>query len=171
MRVYLVGYMASGKSSLGRQLAKMLGFAFHDLDTMFEDRYRIGIADFFDRYDEEAFRSLEQKILIESTALSNAVIATGGGTPCFFDNMGIIRESGVSVYLKWPAGLLAERLKRVRKKRPLLAGIPPEDLEGFITRHLLDREVYYSQARFIIDGARPNIPQLAEVIRKTASEH
>ena len=92
MRIYLVGYMASGKSNLGQILAEKLGYAFVDLDYLFEERFRIRVLDFFEKYDEKGFRTIEQSLLHETTGWDNMVIATGGGTPCFFDNMDVISK-------------------------------------------------------------------------------
>ena len=92
MRIYLIGYMASGKTQIGHILANRLGFSFTDLDTVFEKQFRISVSDFFEKYDEQAFRLLEQKLLLETKNLDNIVISTGGGTPCFFDNMDFIAE-------------------------------------------------------------------------------
>lgn len=151
MRIYLIGYMASGKSNLGRQLAEKLGFSFIDLDYVFEERFRISVLDFFEKYDEAGFRKIEQSLLHETTTFNNVVISTGGGTPCYFDNMHLIKKSGISLYLHWTIPTLVERLKHVKRKRPLLKDIPAEELQDKVTKHLTDREIYYNQADYTID--------------------
>lgn len=152
MRVYLIGYMAAGKSRLGRDLADYTGLAFTDLDDVFEERFRISIVDFFAKYNEDTFRKLEREILHESAELEDCIIATGGGTPCFFDNMQFIKQHGTSLYIRMNSGRLSARLKTIRRKRPLLSDLPPDDLEPFIQQQLQDREHFYLQADYILEG-------------------
>jgi shikimate kinase len=141
--------MGSGKSGLGKKLAGMLGFDFADLDEMFEERYRISVFDFFEKYGEEYFRKMERDLLLETTEMVNTVISTGGGTPCFQDNMEVIRKSGSSVYLKYSAAELTERLKHIKRQRPLLRDIDPAGLGDWISGHLEEREKFYLQADYI----------------------
>jgi shikimate kinase len=159
MRIYLIGYMASGKSNQGQILAEKLGYSFIDLDYLFEKRFRISVLDFFEKYDEDGFRKIEQSLLLETSGWENVVVATGGGTPCFFDNMRVIRESGISVYLHWEVSALVRRLRQVKRKRPLLKDIPSEELEGWVSAQLREREFYYNQADYIVEaeGLNPDI--------------
>ena len=166
MKVYLIGYMASGNTRTGRKLARMLDYSFSDTDDLFESKFRISIHDFFDKYGEDLFRQLEQKVLLETTTLDNTVISTGGGTPCFFDNMGFIMKSGISVYLKLSSSALASRLKVVRKKRPLLKGMTASQVGEFVDRQLKEREEYYSKADIVVEGNCPDIADLARRIRE-----
>ena len=152
MRVYLIGYMAAGKSRLGKDLAEQTGFDFIDLDDLFEERYRISIIDFFDKYNEEIFRKLEQEILLETKYNDHSIISTGGGTPCFFDNMQFIRDNGTSVYIRVSPSGLSSRLLSIRRKRPLLKDLPPLELEPFIVQQLEEREHFYLLADHIVDG-------------------
>lgn len=149
MNIYLIGFMGSGKSGLGRKLSGLAGMPFTDLDEVFEHRYHIGISDFFEKYGEANFRKIERDLLLETGNMENTVISTGGGTPCFFDNMEFIRKHGVSVYLRMSASELSARLGHVRKKRPLLKDIPAGSLEEWISKQLNIREVYYMQADHI----------------------
>lgn len=160
MRIYLIGYMASGKSNLGRQLASRLGYDFLDLDYLFEERFRVSVLDFFDKYDEMAFRKIERSLLHETCCLENTVISTGGGTPCYFDNMEFIRKSGISVYLLWEVPILVSRLKMVKRKRPLLKDTPPSELYDKVSGQLAEREFYYNQADFTIPGFNLDMDQL-----------
>ncbi|MEI7663566.1 MAG: shikimate kinase [Bacteroidota bacterium] len=164
MRIYLIGYMASGKSNLGQILAEKLGYSFVDIDYLFEERFRISVLDFFEKYDEDGFRKIEQSLLLESTLWENVVVSTGGGTPCFFDNMQVIRESGISIYLKWHVAPLVHRLRQVKRKRPLLKDIPPEELEEKVTYQLKQREFYYLQADYIVDAGNLEINSLLDII-------
>ncbi|MDP1622272.1 MAG: shikimate kinase [Bacteroidales bacterium] len=152
MRIYLIGYMASGKSNLGRLLAEKLDYRFLDLDFLFEERYRISILDFFEKYDEGIFRQIERSLLLETIKLENIIISTGGGTPCFFDNMEVIKKAGTSIYLLWEVPSLLHRLKMVKRKRPLLKDIIPDELEARVVAQLAQREPFYKQADFIVSG-------------------
>ena len=164
MRIYLVGYMASGKSQTGRDLAMHLGFEFLDLDEMFEERYRISIMDFFQKYDEAGFRRIESGLLRETGRCENTVISTGGGTPCFYGNMDFILSQGKSVYLKIPVPELVKRLKSIRKKRPLLTGIKEDELEKFIREQLAVREKYYLQATIISQGPDHDLKNMIQIL-------
>jgi len=166
MRIYLVGYMASGKSVLGKILAGKLEYGFVDIDSLFEEQYKISIFDFFEKYGEFPFRKIEQEILHRTNQLTDAVIATGGGTPCFFDNMEFINQSGISVYLEWEVPMLLERLYKIRKRRPLLSNLGPGQLEKFVGEHIRQRSYYYRQARYTVDGMNPDVDTLAGWIRE-----
>ena len=165
MRIYLIGYMASGKSNLGRILAGKLGYRFIDLDWLFEERYRISVLDFFEKYDELVFRKIERLLLHETIDLEDVVISTGGGTPCFYDNMDFIRQAGLSVYLLWDVPALVGRLKMVKRKRPLLKDIPPAELEEKVSAQLAQRGFFYNQADIVTKGENINLDDLLFQIR------
>lgn len=166
MKIYLIGYMASGKTNLGREMAEAAGFSFADLDELFEEKYKVSILEFFEKYGEELFRKFEREILLETAALDNVVISTGGGTPCFFNNMDFILENGRSVYLKMPVSLLAARLSAIRKKRPLLKEVSSPELEDHIASHLKEREAWYLRADIVAEGPGFNA---AEIVRRIQS--
>jgi shikimate kinase len=161
LRTYLIGFMGSGKTSLGKHLSRLLGATFIDLDDVFEERYHIRIYDFFDKYGEENFRKIEKELLIETAGSDNLVVSTGGGTPCFFDNMEFIKDNGVSIYLRMTSRELASRLKSVKKKRPLLKQLSPEMLEEWISAQLLNREPFYLRANYIFHPFTEDIRDLA----------
>ncbi len=165
MRIYLIGYMASGKSNFGRLLAEKLDYGFLDLDYWFEERFRISVLDFFEKYDEGLFRKIERSLLQETVELENMVISTGGGTPCFFDNMEIIKKAGTSIYLCWEIPALVGRLKLVKRKRPLLKNILPSELEGRVAEDLSRRAFYYNQADLIVSGEEFDPDKLIRLIR------
>jgi shikimate kinase len=154
MKVFLIGYMASGKSHLGKELSELTGYPCFDIDEVFEERYRISVNDFFEKYDEGSFRRLEQEILMETEWMPNAVVATGGGTPCFFRNMEFMKKNGVCVYLRVNARTLAERLLTVKKKRPLIKHVEQAEIEVVIRKHLDEREPYYLQADHILQSQK-----------------
>lgn len=168
MRIYLIGYMASGKTNLGRLLAEKLGYRFLDLDYMFEERYRISILDFFEKYDEEAFRKIERSLLRETISLEDCVISTGGGTPCFFDNMDIIKKAGFSIYLYREIPDLVARLKMVRRKRPKLKGVPADELHDRIAEQMECRAGFYSRADFVVKGGEFDPDKIVSMLRSRA---
>ena len=165
MRIYLIGYMASGKSYVGSLLAEKLGFRFLDLDYLFEERFRINVVDFFEKYDEGVFRKIERSLLHETTGLEDVVISTGGGTPCFFDNMDIIKQAGISIYLCQKVSVLVRRLTTVKRKRPLLKDIPVAELEGKVAAQLTQREFYYNLADIVVNGEDFDLEELYQLIR------
>ena len=171
MRIYLIGYMASGKSNLGRILAGKLGYRFIDLDWLFEERYRISVLDFFEKYDESVFRKIERLLLHETIDLEDVVISTGGGTPCFYDNMDFIKQAGLSVYLLWDVPALVSRLKMVKRKRPLLKDIPPAELEEKVSAQLAQRRFFYDQADIVMKGDNINLDDLLLQIRALKSRN
>jgi shikimate kinase len=166
MKIYIVGYMGAGKSRFGRMLAERLDVPFFDLDEVFEQRYKISIMDFFDKYGEEMFRRLEYHVLLDSAAMDDCVISTGGGAPCFFDSMEFIKQHGVSVYLEMSAGDLFVRLKSVKKKRPLIHGKSDDDLKLHIDTQLPERIKFYNRADFTLDALAPDEPKMTELIQK-----
>ena len=153
--------MGSGKSGLGRQLAAILGSGFLDLDDLFEERYHLSIYDFFEKYGEDNFRNIERELLLTMPEHDHVVISTGGGTPCFFDNMEFILGSGVSVYLRMTARELSGRLMHVRRKRPLLKNLEPDKFEEWISGQLKAREVFYMKATYIYYPLSEDISELA----------
>jgi len=138
---------------MGQELSALTGYPFIDTDELFEEKYRISVLDFFERYNEESFRKIENGILAETLNYRDAIVATGGGTPCFFDNMEFIKRNGISIYLKVDLKTLVDRLAVVRKKRPLLKNIPVKELEPFIRTQLAERDLFYNQADFTVDAA------------------
>ncbi len=168
MRIYIVGYMFSGKSTIGRRLAKHLQFDFKDTDDLFEETYKISISDFFAKYGETAFRQVEHELLKKTAEMDNVVISTGGGMPCFFNNMEIIRSSGISIYLKQTPEFLYSRYQQsVRKaSRPLLKDLSPEEVLDKIQQQLDERAPFYEQANIICMADTVNYDELQQLIEK-----
>lgn len=152
-RFFLTGYMGCGKSTIGKMLASTLGFAFIDLDTYIETKYHKTIAQIFAENGEDKFREIEHKHLLQVAEFENTVIATGGGAPCFFDNMEFMNSCGITVYIKLTAEQLAVRLEASPGGiRPLLSNRKGDELIQFIKEGLVRRESYYFQSQYIIDG-------------------
>ena len=132
--VYLIGYMGAGKSTAGKQLARLLGYSFIDLDRAFEESYRISIMDFFEKYDEAAFRVLERKLLETTFSLESHVISTGGGTACYSDNIHLINQHGISVYIQMHPDSLFSRLKNAKRPRPRISALNDDELRFRLKR-------------------------------------
>ncbi|MDA7501857.1 AAA family ATPase [Chitinophagales bacterium] len=145
-RVFLMGFMGSGKSTVGRKLAARLGYDFYDLDHFIEETVGASIADIFSFGGEETFRGAEEEALRFLGAKENVLISLGGGTPCYGNNMDIIEELGTSIYLNVPFSILIGRLRRNRVKRPLIAEMSEEELDAFVSKSLDDREPIYKRA-------------------------
>ena len=152
-RIFLIGYMGSGKTTVGKLLAAKLGLSFMDMDTHIEEKLCKSVHQIFVDLGEQEFRLLEQQSLHEIADFDNIVISTGGGAPCFFDNMKFMNEHGVTFYLKLSPEELSERLEDSHtNKRPLLSGRKGKELLLFISDGLESREPYYSQAKFTVTG-------------------
>lgn len=145
-RIFLIGYMGAGKTTLGAPLAKALGFSFIDLDIYIENRYHKSINELFALWGEHEFRKVEQKVLKEVSTFERVVISTGGGTPCFFDNIKVMLTSGLTVYLEVSIHKLHQRLIHGKWKRPKLKNKTDAELLEFITTGLAERLTFYSQA-------------------------
>jgi len=158
--------MGAGKTRIGRELAALMGWSFLDLDDEFESRYKVSVNDFFQTYSEEQFRIIESRLLRETALLHQTLISTGGGTPCFHGNMEWIRKHGIAIYLRWDAEVLANRLRQIRRQRPVLRDLTPGQLPGFIRDHLAERETWYLEADIIYNAARESVGELAEKIRQ-----
>lgn len=157
--------MGSGKSSLGKKLAAKLGLPFTDLDHQIETVEKAPISAIFDEQGEDAFRMIERQQLHTLEEIPPHVVALGGGTPCFFDNMEFCNEHGVTVYLRLPVGMLASRLQPGAKDRPLLAGKTTEEIQSFLEEQLETRKEYYEQAQLIIDNpGSKSVGEIADMI-------
>lgn len=147
--LYLIGFMGSGKSHLGKALAKALNWDFLDMDDFLEAKEGMTIAQIFAEGGEKLFRALEKNYLHATYDFEKTVIATGGGAPCFFDNMEWMNANGTTIYLETPVPILVERLKKETAHRPLLAEKTEEELGLFIKQKLLERAAFYQQASVI----------------------
>lgn len=146
MPIFIIGYMGAGKSTLGRKLAEELGCQFIDTDIFIENRFRERIVDMFGRIGEEAFRRRERYIIEELSGMTDCVISTGGGLPCYNDNMSIIKDCGLSIYLQASAQHLAERLELCKRTRPSIRHKSGEELREHVEQALGERLPIYEQA-------------------------
>ncbi len=156
--------MGSGKTTNGKRLAGHLGYSFLDMDMEIEKDQGMAIARIFETRGEEFFRSLEHELLLKIFNMDNLVISTGGGLPCFSNNLELINKNGVSVYLKLTPEMLASRLKFSGKTRPLIKNLPEDELLNFVYQQLEEREAWYLKATIIYNAMNMNINELAEKV-------
>ena len=150
-RIILVGYMGSGKTTVGKALSKETGMMFYDLDWYIESRMRKSVSQIFAEKGEEGFRKIEYNMLHEVAEFEDVIISCGGGTPCFFDNMDYLNQQGDVVYLKATPETLYKHLLMAKIERPLLKGKSADELIAYITEHLKERAPFYEKARHILD--------------------
>ncbi|MEZ5044441.1 MAG: shikimate kinase [Saprospiraceae bacterium] len=149
MKIYLLGFMGSGKSFLGQRLGKGLNIPFADLDDLIEENAGMSISTIFETGGEPVFRQIEQKSLHATATWDEAIISTGGGAPCFFDNMDWMNLHGLTIYLETAPSLLAQRLQKEMAHRPLLAQLNPDELQAFIHQKIAERAAFYQKAKLI----------------------
>lgn len=150
-RIIIIGYMGSGKTTVGRALARKTNMPFYDLDWYIENRMRKTVKQLFDEHGEKGFRIIERNMLHEVGEFENVIISCGGGTPCFFDNIEYINKQAETVYLKCTPEILYKHLKMGKTVRPLLLNKTPEEVKRLINGQLKQREAYYAQAKHTID--------------------
>lgn len=156
--------MGCGKSTLGRRLSKYLGLQFVDMDHYIEERNCKTIPQIFKEEGEDEFRKKERKALEELSAFTDIVIATGGGAPCFFDNVELMNKSGHTVYLNIAPNILANRLLKSKTERPLIKGKSRKELIAFIDETLKTRNEFYSQAKYQITDPDIKLDELKRMI-------
>lgn len=163
MRIFIVGYMFSGKTTLGRMLAERTGMRFIDLDLRIEHHYRCSIPTLFSKYGEDTFRLLEMQMLRRLISdEDNFILSTGGGTPCFYDNMSQMTAAGITVYLSMSVEAVCQRAEKSRKVRPLLAKFDANQRRAFIENQLQQRTPYYSQSQHRIAADHKSQDSLVE---------
>ncbi len=162
MIVVLLGYMASGKSSIGKLLANKLGYDFIDLDEEISNRVGMEVPAIFSEKGELFFRRTETEVLAGILGYdANIVLALGGGTPCYAQNMAIInKHTPYSFYLNLSIPSLAKRISQEKVQRPLVAHIPDEELPEFIGKHLFERAPFYAMANTTIFAENKTEEQL-----------
>jgi shikimate kinase len=165
MLIFLIGFMGAGKTTAGKRLSKTLGMDFVDLDLKIEEETGQTIPELI-ASGELIMRKHESAVLKKTGNLTNAIIATGGGTPCFNDNMTWMNRHGITIYLRMSAGSLYRRLLHSKTERPLLAGKNPEQLKAFIEKTLAEREKFYLKAKYTVKGEDLDNRSLASWIRE-----
>jgi shikimate kinase len=167
MRIYLTGYMGSGKSTLGRKLAMHAGLQFVDMDHYIEMRHCKTIPRIFAEEGEAEFRKKERKALEELSEFTNVIVATGGGAPCFFDNMDLMNNTGITIFLNIDPKILAHRLLKSKTERPLIKGKSKEELVQFIAQTLEKRKEFYSKAKYQVTQPDMEPDQVMNMVTPT----
>lgn len=164
-RIYIVGYMGAGKTTAARRLAQRMGWEVVDTDALFEEKYKISVNDFFNKYDEPLYRKLESEVLKATESLDHVVVSTGGGTACFFDNMDWMNQHGLTVFLRISPQAAVDRVIHSRHKRPLVEGKSEEELTEFVSRHYASRLPFYEQANIIVKSEDLDLDALIRQIQ------
>jgi shikimate kinase len=171
MKVFLIGFMGSGKTTYGRAAAVAAGMPFLDLDEVIETEAGKKITEIFAGEGEERFRMLEHEALRRVAFLpGEAVIAVGGGTPCFFNNMSLMNDAGTTIYLKHPPHALVGNLQGQRTQRPLIAGMDDEELLAYIKEKLAEREAFYVQSKVILEWPEISAEKIDKVIKRSGDD-
>jgi shikimate kinase len=167
IRIFLIGYMGAGKTTLGKALARKLNLSFVDIDWFIENRFHKRIQDLFEERGEAGFRELERKILHEVAEFEDAIISTGGGAPCFFDNMDLMNRKGSTVFLDVQPDVLFRRLRMTSTSRPILKDKTDEELSAFIIQALEGRLPFYTQAQYTFNADKlENRCQIDETVQR-----
>lgn len=163
-RIFLIGFMGSGKSTLGSRLAGKIGYRHVDMDHLIEETAEMSVPGIFSEHGEAVFRKWEQDILEELCSREQIVVSTGGGAPCHNNLMEVMNLNGATVYIRLDPKTLQERLIRSRTERPLIRGKSPEQLMEFIRVKLKEREPFYLKAQYVVNGISLPVEELATLI-------
>ncbi len=171
MKIFIVGFMGSGKSTWGKRIAARLKLDFFDLDRTIETFEGQSIPEIFAQNGEERFRELEAKYLRTWDQMDNYLLSTGGGTPCYYNNMEWMLQKGTCIYLRMTVTQLAHRLANDTGNRPALKGLSPAERLEFIENTLASRSAFYEKSQIITDGmnlkSRPLSTLLAQIVEKS----
>jgi shikimate kinase len=166
MRIFLIGFMGSGKTHWGNLLAVKMNLPFFDLDTVISKTEELTISQVFSIKGEEYFRYKEKEVLEELVSdHERFILSCGGGTPCFFNNIEFMKKSGKVVWLNTSIETLKERLLKERMLRPLIRSIGDRELRTYIIRKLGERKMYYEQADMMVNEESISIEPLVELLK------
>lgn len=166
--IYIMGFMASGKSTFGKKLATLLGVDFIETDRLIEEREKKSIQQIFDEKGELYFRKLEKEILQNMDLSKKTVIALGGGTPCTAKNINWIHSHGSSIYLKLSTDLLIGRLRQNKQKRPLTKSLSDEEIGQLVREKMKERAPYYQSATYSFDIENGTLKEMINLIKNKA---
>jgi shikimate kinase len=164
-RIFLIGFMGSGKSTLGSKLAARTGYQFIDMDRLIEETAEMSIPAIFSEHGEDVFRKWEHDILLELCHREKVVIATGGGAPCHSNLMDLMNSHGTTVYIRLSPGELQSRLIRSKTERPLIQNKSEDELLGYINHLLKQREKIYQLAKYTVNGINLNSEKLVNLLQ------
>jgi shikimate kinase len=166
MKIFLIGFMGSGKTYWGRLLALKLELPFFDLDTVITETEKKTISEVFSEKGEEYFRYKEKEVLEELVSDHDEfILSCGGGTPCFFNNIEFMKRNGKVLWLNTSIDILKERLLKERLARPLIRAIGDIQLKAYIIRKLSERKIYYEQADVMVNEENISLEPLAELLQ------
>ena len=166
MRIFLIGFMGSGKTHWGERLATALQMPFFDLDAQIAEEEGMDVPEIFTVKGEEFFRYKEKECLEKLVErLDHFVLSAGGGTPCFFNNIQFMKQNGKVIWLNTATPVLTERLLQERRRRPLLSQISESGLESYIVRKLGERKMYYEQADVMVEEEKTELARLIELFQ------
>ncbi len=169
MKIILVAYMASGKSTIGKLISESLNLPFYDLDDLIEMHLNLKVNEIFEQKGELFFRKKERDVLTDFlNTTDNYVLSLGGGTPCYYDNFELYQSESIhSIYLKASVTTLLERLKSQKATRPLVARLNDEELQDFLAKHLFERNYFYHQVENVISIDDKNESKIvSEIVSK-----
>lgn len=165
MKIFLIGFMGSGKTHWGRLLSKKLGLSFFDLDTVIVEQEKKPVADIFSEKGEEYFRYRETQALERIVEAENGfILSCGGGTPCFFNNIEYMKKSGKVIWLNTSIEVLQQRLVKERRSRPLIRAVEEADLTRYIVKKLSERRMYYQQADVTVNEESVTLDELIRLL-------
>lgn len=152
MKIYLIGFMGCGKTHWGKELSQKLKLPFYDLDEEIVKEEEKSVTEIFVAHGEEYFRQKEKDVLYTLTENQHSfVMACGGGTPCFYNNIEYMNKNGTAVWLNCPVECLYNRLVKEKDKRPLIRNFSDDELRSYIIKKFADRKIFYRQASVIIN--------------------
>lgn len=158
--------MGAGKTTAAKRIATRLGWDVVDTDAMFEEKYRISIHDFFEKYDEQLFRKLESEVLKTTENMEHTVISTGGGLACFYDNMEWMNQHGTTVFMRISPEAAADRILHSKRKRPLTENKTEAELADYIRQHYAERLPFYEQAKITVKSEDFDLEAFIKLIGK-----
>lgn len=163
MKIFIIGFMGCGKTHWGKLLSEKVKIPFFDLDLLIEEREGIPITEIFAEMGEEYFRMLEKDVLyLVTESHETFVMACGGGTPCFFNNIDYMKRKGTTVWINCTTDSLHNRLTKEKHKRPLIKSIPDNELRTYIIKKYADRKIFYQQASVIVSDEEITLDNLIE---------
>ncbi|HEV3327510.1 MAG TPA: shikimate kinase [Puia sp.] len=168
MKIFLIGFMGSGKTHWGRLLSAKLGLSFYDLDTVIVEKEQRSVSDLFAEKGEEYFRYQEKETLERIVEEQDGfILSCGGGTPCFFNNIEFMKKSGKVIWLNTSIEALQQRLFKERMSRPLIRAVDDADLSRYIVRKLSERRMYYQQADVTVNEESITLDELILLLFQT----
>jgi shikimate kinase len=166
MLIFLIGFMGCGKSYVGRNLAPLMGYDYIDIDKFIEEKEGLSVKEIFEKKGEDYFREQEREFINQVDSQKNLVVSTGGGAPCFFDNMEVMNEKGITVYLNRNKEKVIWRLLKGQYKRPLIAHLSPKELAEFYDERLESRKQFYEKAKIHVGDA--DVQEILKILKNNA---